>query len=116
MKKSQAEINTSQTIERAMNQIQNPKQTIQYRNLIATLVPYTGVEHSISHVHDEFTGEWEEIVAVMDSGAVDSVAPTVTAEHIETAESPGSRCGQKYLAACGTKLPNKGPEVVHHCH
>ena len=32
-----SEINTSQAIKRDMNQIQNPKQTEQYRNLFTTL-------------------------------------------------------------------------------
>ena len=62
----------------------------------------------ISHVHDPHVGDWEELCAVMDSGAADSVAPCAIAEEVPMLESPGSRNGQQYLTADGTKLPNKG--------
>ena len=62
----------------------------------------------ISHIHDPCVGEWEELCAVMDSGAADSVAPCAVAEEVPMLESPGSRNGQQYMTADGTKLPNKG--------
>ena len=65
-------------------------------------------EPMVSHVVDGHAGEWEEICMVMDSGAADAVAPDAMAESIPITESPGSRQGQHFMTADGTRIPNKG--------
>ena len=44
----------------------------------------------------------------MDSGAADSVAPGTIAENVVVTESTGSKSGQKYMTADGTKISNQG--------
>ena len=44
----------------------------------------------------------------MGSGASDSCAPQTLAPEVETCESFGSRAGQRYNAASGTRLANVG--------
>lgn len=60
----------------------------------------------------EQEGDWEEIVAVIDSGAAESVAPATTASAVPVRESRGSRMGQRFFTADGTKLPNQGEKVI----
>ena len=52
------------------------------------------------------------IKSVVDSGAVDSVAPASMAPGVAIQESPGSRRGQNYLSASGERLPNQGQQVL----
>ena len=51
---------------------------------------------------------WMRVSSIMDSGAVESVAPPTTCPHIPLAESPGSPAGQEYRTAGGERLRNKG--------
>ena len=64
-------------------------------------------EAYIHHVHNA-SEAWEEVCAVMDSGAVDFVAPPSIASELPVLESLGSRSGQKYFTADGTRIPNQG--------
>ena len=65
----------------------------------------------IYHV-DQGDSLWEELVAVVDSGAVDCVAPSAIASETPIEESPGSKIGQKYSTANGVRLPNQGQKRV----
>ena len=56
--------------------------------------------------------EWEPLAAVVDSGAVDSVAPPSLAPHVPLRQSAGSRAGKAYFTADGTRLPNQGEKVI----
>ena len=64
----------------------------------------------IHHVHDHEM--WEEVCAIMDSGAADSVAPPAIARCVPIKESKGSLAGQKYFTADGSRLPNQGEKTV----
>ena len=78
------------------------------RNLHYLGVNSGASEPMISHILGGHQGEWEEINAVMDSGAADSVAPGTIAENVVVTESTGSKSGQKYMTADGTKISNQG--------
>lgn len=69
-------------------------------------------EAMVSHVVDGSAGEWEELCMVMDSGAADAVAPCSVASSVPVVESLGSRVGQNFMTADGTRLPNKGQKSV----
>ena len=51
------------------------------------------------------------MVSIVDSGAVDSVAPTSTIPSVPAKESVGSQAGQTYYSADGTPIPNKGEKA-----
>ena len=55
---------------------------------------------------------WEEFAAVLDSGAAESVAPIGVAESVPLRPSRGSKSGQKFHTADGTKLPNHGEKTI----
>jgi hypothetical protein len=59
----------------------------------------------VNHVKEV---KWAKLEAVVDSGAAESVAPSSMAPWLPTVPSEGSRRGQCYLSASGTKLENKG--------
>ena len=56
--------------------------------------------------------EFDELVGIMDSGAVDSVAPPSIAPAVEITASAGSRAGLSYNTADGTKIANLGEKIV----
>ena len=56
--------------------------------------------------------EFDELVGIMDSGAVDSVAPPSIAPSVEITPSVGSRAGLTYNTAGGTKIANLGEKIV----
>ena len=56
--------------------------------------------------------EWEEIISILDSGAADSVGPASMATSVPVRESQGSRQGQKFFTADGTRLPNQGDKMI----
>ena len=49
---------------------------------------------------------------VMDSGAVDSVAPSTMAPGVKVVPSPGSLRGQNYLSASNERIPNLGQQTL----
>ena len=53
-------------------------------------------------------GNWQEIEAVMDSGAADSVMPEDTIPWMSVDPSPGQQQGMTYTSACGESIPNLG--------
>ena len=55
---------------------------------------------------------WTCIRTVMDSGAVDSVAPTTMAPGAVVVPSPGSLRGQNYLSASNERIPNLGQQTL----
>ena len=57
--------------------------------------------------------EWEEFVAIMDSGAVDSVTPLATAVAVPLRESKGSKAGQQYFTANGARIANQGEKLIN---
>ena len=57
-------------------------------------------------------GGWTCIRTVMDSGAVDSVAPSTMAPGVSIVPSPGSRRGQNYLSASNERIPNLGQQTL----
>ena len=58
---------------------------------------------------DTFTTyDWVKVETVLDSGAAESVAPSSVAPWVKTCESVGSRNGQTYQSASGTKIANEG--------
>ena len=58
-------------------------------------------------------GQWTRVKTVVDSGAVDSVAPTTMAPTVEIQSSPGCRRGQYYLSASGDRLANLGQQRLN---
>ena len=56
--------------------------------------------------------EWEELVAIVDSGAAESVAPATVAPYVPVVESRGSRQGQQFFTADGARLPNQGEKKI----
>jgi hypothetical protein len=57
-------------------------------------------------------GGWTCVRTVMDSGAVDSVAPTSMAPGARIVPSPGSIRGQNYLSASNERIPNLGQQTL----
>ena len=57
--------------------------------------------------------EFVLIEIALDSGAGDHVAAEVDAPGYSVEESPGSKRGQKFMAAGGHKMPNKGQVTLH---
>ena len=53
------------------------------------------------------------IRTVMDSGAADSVAPPTLAPQVNISESNGSKRGQCYVSASGSRLSNMGEKVLN---
>ena len=51
---------------------------------------------------------WTSVLSIVDSGAIESVAPMSCLPNVPTKESKGSMEGQTYYSADGTALPNKG--------
>ena len=68
------------------------------------------VDEDLNMVKSE--GAWEEFTAVMDSGAAESVAPLEAAPNVPMQASRGSKSGQKFHTADGTKLPNHGEKNI----
>ena len=60
---------------------------------------------SVNNLHSE---EWEVFESLMDSGASNSVTMPETGVGVPLEPSEGSRAGQVYLSANGTKMPNRG--------
>ena len=60
-----------------------------------------------------FDPETEEMECLLDSGASTNVASPSVGKGIPVRESHGSRVGQVYYAANGTKLPNLGEKVMN---
>ena len=58
------------------------------------------------------SGDWTCIKTVVDSGAVDSVAPLTMAPAAEVKSSPGCQRGQHYLSASGDRLANMGQQTL----
>jgi len=56
---------------------------------------------------------WQRIEAMVDSGAVDSVAPAGLIGSYPLLEGSAARAGVRYLAADGGTLPNLGEQRVH---
>ena len=56
---------------------------------------------------------WVKVTSVLDSGAVQSIAPPDMAPRVLITLSPGSKRGQKYLAANGGRIPNEGQQLLH---
>ena len=55
---------------------------------------------------------WACVKTVMDSGAVDSVAPSSMAPGVAIQPSPGSQRGQNYLSASNERIPNLGQQTL----
>ena len=53
---------------------------------------------------------WVKMRSVVDSGAADHVTNRETAPGVKVCPSPGSRRGQKYVAASGERIPNEGEQ------
>ena len=52
------------------------------------------------------------VKTVMDSGAVDSVAPPTMAPRVSIVPSPGSLINQNYLSASNERIPNLGQQTL----
>ena len=65
-----------------------------------------------SDLHATLHGEWECVESVVDTGAVNSVAPMTTGKDVPLCESEGSRRGQVYHSASGDKIPNLGQKSL----
>ena len=61
----------------------------------------------------DVSGEWEEFESLLDSGASTNVASPCVGEGIAIQPSEGSKKGQVYYTANGTKLPNLGEKCLH---
>ena len=66
------------------------------------------VDNSLCHLNDQ----WMKIEAVMDSGAVESVALADVAPWVPISESVCSKRGQTYMSAGGEKLTNLGEKQM----
>jgi hypothetical protein len=56
---------------------------------------------------------WVKVTSIIDSGAVQSIAPPEMAPSVPIVPSPGSKRGQKYLAANGGRIANAGQQLLH---
>ncbi len=72
---------------------------------LGPLAPSSG---GLNQVHRATGEQWEEVASIVDSGAVDSVAPTSIVKGVSIRESMGSANGLTYHTADGTRLPNLG--------
>ena len=61
----------------------------------------------------EENDHWVKVTGIIDSGAVQSIAPPEMAPGIPILPSPGSKRGQKYLAANGSRIANSGQQRLH---
>ena len=64
------------------------------------------------HLDNVTTCEWVKVETVLDSGAAESVAPSSVAPWVEVRESIGSKNGQTYQSASGTKIANQGEKKL----
>ena len=62
----------------------------------------------LNNVNGQGNRGWTAVSSIVDSGAIDSVAPMNSIPNVPTKESRGSMEGQTYYSADGTALPNKG--------
>ena len=67
--------------------------------------------HTVSW-KDESHPTWVRIKTIMDSGAVDSVAPPSMLPKVAVQESPGSKRGQCYVSASGNRMANLGQKAL----
>jgi len=71
------------------------------------------VEDIMMNIADkQDNGGWKKVVATVDSGSADHVAPEGEFSNIKMEPSEGSRKGRKYVAANGHKVPNLGQKKV----
>jgi hypothetical protein len=87
---------------------------IQLSSEEAELLALTGNEEKwiMAIETDEQGQEWELVMICPDSGAAESVAPKSTALSVVMEESEGSRRGQEWTAANGTKIFNEGQKTI----
>ena len=71
-------------------------------------------DEAVGAINGENKNEWEwgKMEITIDSGAAESVSRAGDFPMHEVLESPGSRFGLNYVAANGTKTPNKGMKKV----
>jgi len=80
-----------------------------------TAEPMEDPVHSLSGaswMHIDPVTKWRRVRSVMDSGASDCCSPPELAPEVDIVESPGSRRGQKYIAAAGKTIDNLGEKTV----
>ena len=58
------------------------------------------------------TYDWVKVETVLDSGAAESVAPSSVAPWVKVCESVGSKNGQTYQSASGTKIASEGEKKL----
>ena len=56
--------------------------------------------------------EWEKVNTFMDSGAARSVCPLTFCDEVPITASEGSRSGEQFRTASGTRLLNRGDRVI----
>ena len=65
-----------------------------------------------SVVHNANDLEWQKVDTFMDSGAARSVCPLTFCDEVPLTESAGSKAGEQFRTASGTRLLNRGDRVV----
>ena len=53
-------------------------------------------------------GDWERIEFTVDSGAAETVIPSMSLKSVPTVSGEKHKNGIEYESACGTKIPNEG--------
>ena len=69
-------------------------------------------QREISGVDQQYSGEWELIKVVVDSGAIDTVTPPHVAKAFPTMETDASEKGLHCRAANGSKITNHGARTI----
>ena len=62
--------------------------------------------------HDPNDVEWHKVDTFMDSGAARSVCPLTFCDEVPLTPSDGSRAGEQFRTASGTRLLNRGDRVI----
>ena len=78
---------------------------------LAFLGPLEPVEQGLHHVQASPGYQWKVVASIMDSGAINSVAPA-SVSTVPLAESKGSLNGMQYHTADGTRIPNLGQKTL----
>jgi hypothetical protein len=64
------------------------------------------------HEQQQYGEGWVKVSGCMDSGAADHVTNRDTVPHVPIRPSPGSKRGQKFISATGSKAANEGEQQL----
>jgi len=81
-------------------------------NILGEIKAQSQQVNALSVRPSEMYGNWERVVATIDSGANAPVMPPSFGQAYSVVESEGSKAGNSYLSASGGIIPNWGQKML----